>query len=499
MSLGHRYHGRIVLIGGLIAGLFVACATGNHTGQTAGGAAGAGGGGGEGGVGIPPGQIGGECSDEIPCVEGDCTDVGPNKFCTVPCPPGCPDGTYCALINGDSICVPDLGSQCLPCTTLLQCLNPSDACLTAPAGDKFCARDCSTDGVCPNGFTCMDGAKYPPKPSEDEPDAGPPGDGGLPGDGGPPGDAGDTGDAGMDAGPPKPPGQAYKFCVPNVPFSCRCDEKRDGVEKDCSNSNQYGTCTGVEMCNGDAGEFEGCTAKIPAAETCNAADDDCDGMPDDGDPNELCSKEGPVPPNASWACSPEGSCGLGPCQPGWTNYPPGPIENGCMCPVELGEPNDLCANATAAGTVSDIDGSSLTITGTLGGAGDVDVWTFDTVDTDEVTMNTYHVSVDFVSPMPNDEFVIDVIRGDACTDTPTGGGVAITAYDWCVDGKSADGLEGEGTCANNGWLPVHCNNNSAKYFVRVYRKLGAMGTCTQYSLQVTAKGGDPCDFTQKCQ
>ncbi|MDI1445914.1 hypothetical protein [Polyangium sp. 6x1] len=489
MSLGHRNHGRIVLIGAFVAALFAACAQGNHVEQPGGG----GGAGGEGGGGIPPGQIGGPCGDDVPCEQGDCTVVGANKFCTVPCPPGCPDGTYCAIINGDSICVPDLGSQCLPCTTKLQCLNPSDTCLRAPAGDRFCARDCTTDGQCPNGFTCLEGAKYPPKPDGEMPDAGPPDDAG---------DAGDAGsdDGGTDAGPTKPPqGEAYKFCVPNVPFSCPCSEKRDGVEKDCSNSNDYGTCTGVEMCNGDTAKFEGCTAKVPAAETCNALDDDCDGMINEGDPNELCSAEGPVPPHASWVCTAQGSCDLGPCEPGWASYPPGPISNGCACPVEMGEPNDLCANATAAGSVSDTAGSSLTITGTLGGANDVDVWSFDTVDTNEVTTNSYHVSIDFVAPTPNDEFVIDVIRGDACTDTPTGGGAGITSYDWCVDGKSADGLSGEVPCANDGSQPVHCNNNSTKYFVRVYRKLGAQGSCTQYSLLVTAKGGDPCDFTQKCQ
>lgn len=496
MSLGHRYHGRIVLIGSFVAALFAACATGTQPDQ-AGGSAGAGG---EGGGGIPPGQIGGLCGDDTPCEQGDCTVVGANKYCTVPCPPGCPDGTYCALINGDSICVPDLGSQCLPCTTVLQCLNPSDACLTAPAGDRFCARDCTTDGQCPNGFTCLEGAKYPPTQGGggggEMPDAGPPDDAGASGD------AGDAGadDGGTDAGPTKPPqGQAHKFCVPNVPFSCPCNEKRDGVEKNCSNSNQYGTCSGRETCNGASGKFEECSAKVPAAETCNTEDDDCDGMSDEGDPNELCSMEGPVPPHASWACTPQGSCALGPCEPGWAAYPPGPVSQGCACPVEMGEPNDLCANATPAGSVSDTDGSSITITGTLGGASDVDVWSFDTVDTDEVTTNSYHVSIDLVAPMPNDEFVIDVIRGDACTDTPTGGAVGITSYDWCVDGKSADGLEGEATCANNGWAPVHCNNNSTKYYVRVHRKLGATGTCTQYSLLVTAKGGDPCDFTQKCQ
>jgi hypothetical protein len=86
-----------------------------------------------------------------------------------------------------------------------------------------------------------------------------------------------------------------------------------------------------------------------------------------------------------------------------------------------------------------------------------------------------------------------------CTDMPTGGATGITAYDWCVDGKSADGTAGEIPCANDGSQPVHCNDNSSGYYVRVRRKLGAMGTCNPYSIVVTAAGGDACDFTTQCQ
>jgi hypothetical protein len=45
---------------------------------------------------------------------------------------------------------------------------------------------------------------------------------------------------------------------------------------------------------------------------------------------------------------------------------------------------------------------------------------------------------------------------------------------------------------------THCNDNSSPYFVRVYRKPGAKGTCTPYAIAVTAKGGDPCDFSKQC-
>ena len=109
----------------------------------------------------------------------------------------------------------------------------------------------------------------------------------------------------------------------------------------------------------------------------------------------------------------------------------------------------------------------------------------------------------FIAPyarvMPDvgaDTFLVDVIRGDACVDAPLGGAVGITSYDWCVDGKSADGMIGESPCSIDG--PIHCNDNSAKYFIRVYRKPGAPAACAGYKIAVSAKGGDACDFTQQC-
>ena len=169
--------------------------------------------------------------------------------------------------------------------------------------------------------------------------------------------------------------------------------------------------------------------------------------------------------------------------------------DGCTCPSDPSEPNDTCATPADAGSVSDA-GGPVTIAGTLSGDNDVDVWTIQTVDTDEGTTNSYHVSIDVVSDVGSEAFLVDVIRGDACSDAPSGGAVGITSYDWCVDGKSADGLAGESPCAIDG--PVHCNDNSTKYFIRVYRKPGAPAACAGYKIAVSAKGGDPCDFAQQC-
>src|SRR5262249_2576949 len=159
--------------------------------------------------------IGSPCSNLTDCKMGTCIFVGSDKYCSTPCPPDCPAGTYCSMVNGMSMCVPDLGQECLPCATAKDCKLATDECLKPPPGDTFCARDCTPTGICPNGFTCMDKTTY------------------MGGSGGADGGAPDAGkDSGaVDAG--KPGSGPTKWCVPNSGFSCPCDAKRDGIVHDC--------------------------------------------------------------------------------------------------------------------------------------------------------------------------------------------------------------------------------------------------------------------------
>jgi len=481
MNADRRALVRIALVAGLPWGLFAACAEGSSIEPPPASTTGAGAGAGD--AGIPPGQVGGTCEEAKDCPEGaSCTQVGSQKFCTVACPPACPQGTYCAIIEGDPICVPDQGQQCLQCNATVDCKSPSDSCLTAPPGDRFCAIDCTTMGTCPTGFSCVEAALYQ---SGNWPGTGGGGSGGGGGAGGSEADAGSTG-----SGPPPPSGQPYKFCVPDNGLSCPCDDKREGITHSCYRENEHGRCTGTESCNGQ--QWQGCSAALPAAEVCNDADDDCDDQPDNADPEQLC---GASPPHATWACI-GGDCQLGMCEEGWTQFPPGPPSEGCPCQLEPEEPNNGCATATNAGTVTDAAPNSLVIHGTLSSAGDFDFWSFNTIDTNQANTNSYHVSIDFTGPMPNSEFQFDVIRGDACVDVPSGPATSITSYDWCVDGTSAGGNEGEGNCGPTS--PVHCENHSSKYYLRVSRKPGATSTCAQYQVTITAFGGDACDFTKKC-
>src|SRR4029079_1419565 len=103
-----------------------------------------------------------------------------------------------------------------------------------------------------------------------------------------------------------------------------------GIVHDCHVKNNFGDCSGKETCDAASTMWKGCTAAIPASETCNTKDDDCNGKPDDGDPNLMCNNLGPKPPHANYACT-AGTCSLGACDPGWAAFPPGPPSDGCNC------------------------------------------------------------------------------------------------------------------------------------------------------------------------
>ncbi|MFO0755267.1 MAG: hypothetical protein U0359_02175 [Byssovorax sp.] len=421
---------------------------------------------------IPAGEVGGPCDASGHCVDGaTCTQVGNEKVCTVPCPPDCPAGTYCTLIQGDAVCVPDKDQQCDKCNTSADCAMPTDQCFKAPAGDTFCARDCTVTGFCPDGFTCVDGVTYQS------------------------GGQGDGPDGGTDGGNP-PAGMPTKWCVPSGGASCPCNDKRDGVTHACHNKNNFGDCTGKEKCDGKAGTWGGCTAAAPADEACNNKDDNCNGMVDDGDGNVMCAAMGPKPPHGNWMCD-MGTCKTGKCDAGWSAFPPGPPSAGCTCPLEAGEPNGTCNSVEMVGMVTDT-GAPATFQGTLSAASDIDFWRIEVNDTPEAGTNSFHVSIDFSAPMPNDEFVMDVIQGDNCVAMPAGPSSGITAYDWCVDGSAGGETAGEAPCGEGANM-THCADHSAPYFIRVYRKLGANGTCTPYTVSVSAHGsGRPCDFSKKC-
>ena len=408
------------------------------------------------------------CDNGETCANGTCIEVGQKtsmKRCVEPCDMStpCPKDTYCAYAHPEGyVCVPDVGNLCAPCQEDADCPIVGDRCLRSPQNDRFCAPDCSYDGTCGAGTECVDPDVYEGSGS------------------------GGAGSGGAGSGPNAP-----MNCVPTGGKSCACTTARDGVERTCSQTQGSTTCEGVESCNGATGMWEGCTASSPTTEVCDGADNDCNGVADDGDTVAMCAGM-PKPPNGELECV-NGLCDVGSCDPGWAHYPPAlPASVGCPCKVENTEPNETCADAKPVGAVSDANTTPLAISGRLTADNDVDWYSFTTTDTNEMTTNSYHIHIEFSKPATNTEFEFDVIRGGGCAQ-PDANHSGLAEYDWCVTGSA--GTIGEQSCGST--APIHCGDHGKDYQIAVRRKNGAPGTCDEYTLTVTAKGGT-CDMTAAC-
>ncbi len=139
--------------------------------------------------------------------------------------------------------------QCIdpPDTTCKACSLPEDcyfgACVFLDQGD-YCLEHCDDEGLCPEGFTC--------------------------------GVADDVAD----------------LCVPEG-GSCECSEGNVGANRSCHIANGFGTCFGLETCLGTEG-WSACDALVPATETCDGVDNDCNGIVDDGLPlTQPCQQTNP--------------------------------------------------------------------------------------------------------------------------------------------------------------------------------------------------------------
>ncbi|MCA9514312.1 MAG: hypothetical protein KC635_05170, partial [Myxococcales bacterium] len=181
------------------------------------------------------GQCNKTCRGTLPNAEDTACDTssGTATCVVVTCKPG--------FVLGDGVCVrpPDL--LCEPCTSDAACGGPRDHCLAVDPTDtrSFCGRDCGAGNIygadCPTGYNCQTITT-----------------------------------AGGDA----------QQCVPSN-NSCDCGADNVGQVRPCTQQNQFGTCFGLATCDVDQG-FASCTARTPAAETCNNQDDDCDGLTDEG-------------------------------------------------------------------------------------------------------------------------------------------------------------------------------------------------------------------------
>jgi hypothetical protein len=203
-----------------------------------------------GGRDVVPGAFGDPCESNADCASGWCIESEQGRVCTATCDSGCPPDWFCVPVLNTVpdvvfVCKPTKRALCEPCAADEQC--PDGYCLGMGEGVSFCTGPCSHDGACPDGYTC--------RTVTSEEDA----------------------------------TLASDQCLP-LSGVCDCDEERAGTSRPCLSLNELGTCWGVATCDPAAG-WTGCTARVPAAELCDAIDQDCDGIADDGavPPVEPCA------------------------------------------------------------------------------------------------------------------------------------------------------------------------------------------------------------------
>ena len=193
--------------------------------------------------------FGAPCVDNSDCDSGFCVKGPDDKYvCTKLCLDECPAGWLCKGAPQTApdvlfICIFGQVEPCEPCGYDEECGGTLDRCSAiGNKGETYCTQHCANAGECPDGFTCT--------------------------------------------APAARAGASVHQCIPDT-NSCECTAELDQTTRICEVLNQFGVCTGTELCDGADG-WIGCTAEPPAPEACDGVDNDCDGDTDEGFPPEPC-------------------------------------------------------------------------------------------------------------------------------------------------------------------------------------------------------------------
>ena len=239
-----------------------------------------------------PGGPGCTCTDNSDCDGGFCLNTPAGKQCARKCVTDCPTGFVCKLIttpggDDDNICVPDRGFLCAPCSDSKQCQalgQPGAACVSYGAAGFFCGSACTTDADC-NPTT---GAKTA--------------------------DCRDV--TTIDGG-------TAKQCVhldptassAPTPGGCLCSARAAGLKltTTCKQSitdaqgKTLATCDAERRCEKSGSQPTACEGAKYSIESCDGADNDCDGVTDETN-DGLCDDKNECTQNVcansagQWAC-----------------------------------------------------------------------------------------------------------------------------------------------------------------------------------------------------
>ncbi|HOH76499.1 MAG TPA: MopE-related protein, partial [Myxococcota bacterium] len=184
-----------------------------------------------------PREFGYPCLDNTDCNSGYCVEDVNGLVCSRRCNNDCPDDWSCrtVIVVGDpvTLCMPSGVFLCRSCVKNSQCAD--GLCLPYEEGN-FCSRSCSEYSACPDGYDCVEATD--PETS-----------------------------------------RKSTQCIPSN-GTCTCRLKNDTEQRPCSKDNEAGTCLGFQTCNLATGWSE-CSAAEPTAEICDGLDNDCNRISDD--------------------------------------------------------------------------------------------------------------------------------------------------------------------------------------------------------------------------
>ncbi len=185
-----------------------------------------------------------KCAENADCQSGWCVQHLGEGVCSQHCQEECPPGWACRQVAGTEpdvvyICVSAFANLCRPCAAKSDCTSTGgaeDACIDYGPDGNFCGGICAAPGDCPWGFTCVEATTVE--------------------------------------------GVTTKQCLADAGV-CPCTGKSVelALSTPCTVTNEFGTCTGMRVCTEDG--LTDCDASVPAPESCNGADDDCDGEVDE--------------------------------------------------------------------------------------------------------------------------------------------------------------------------------------------------------------------------
>ncbi len=296
---------------------------------------------------VCPGGANCSCVEANDCDQGVCLDTADGKKCAQTCTQDCPGGFTCKQVgDGDPVfvCVANHVTICSPCLTHSDCngINVGTLCLDYGALGKFCGGACKTDPDCPTDYACVDAPDKETGKISKQCKLKATVQGG----------SGATCAVDADCGTGE--SCADKKCAIVTAPMCPCSKwaKVFGKSTTCDATNEFGTCTGKRTCL-DTG-MSPCSAAIPAVETCNNIDDDCDGATDKLPASVTCTVATYLDGGSKSACTKDADCtiaGEGCDLVGGTSGECRTLIGACPGEPKCGAKGELlCANAKKATT-----------------------------------------------------------------------------------------------------------------------------------------------------